>query len=248
MKAYTGISPTTTRDNDILIDLSNIPSDELINGASLSIDIEFRAGIVFEENDTFIENPQTGAFFRIQELYYPYEGFVNNPPNFVPESDRPTQGVSFIYTVEGNHPNVESAFSGDSWNSQVGANGGYQESPSNYDTGYTLTDSYNTVVNTELAPASNVGLPSLTPVRSARESMIPELVSVSVTFQKTGSQKSLHSNRDYQVGIVYQDAEGRQSTALESKQNSFHVSAYDSENSKLCKNNYTLRHEASVLG
>ena len=271
--AYTGISPTTTRDNDILIDLSNIPSDELINGASLSIDIEFRAGIVFEENDTFIENPQTGAFFRIQELYYPYEGFVNNPPNFVPESDRPTQGVSFIYTVEGNHPNVESAFSGDSWNSQVGANGGYQESPSNYDTGYTLTDSYNTVVNTELAPASNVGLPSLTPVRSARESlapntdpfavyvdgdflhvrpngfeysdngqlttfpantplrifMIPELVSVRVTFKKTGSQKSLHSNRDYQVGIVYQDAEGRQSTALESNNNSFHVSAYDSE-------------------
>ena len=38
--------------------------------------------------------------------------------------------------------------------------------------------------------------------------MIPELVSVRVTFQKTGNQKSLHSNRDYQVGIVYQDAEG----------------------------------------
>jgi hypothetical protein len=46
--------------------------------------------------------------------------------------------------------------------------------------------------------------------------MIPELVSVDVTFEKSGTQKSLHSNRDYQVGIVYQDAEGRQSTALES--------------------------------
>ena len=59
--------------------------------------------------------------------------------------------------------------------------------------------------------------------------MIPELVSVRVTFTKFGTQKSLHSNRDYQVGIVYQDAEGRQSTALESISNSFHVSAYDSE-------------------
>jgi hypothetical protein len=271
--AYTGISPTTTRDNEILIDLSDIPSDELINGASLSIDIEFRAGIVFEENDTLIQNPQTGAFFSIQELYYPYEGTVNNPPNFVPELDRPTQAVSFIYTVEGNHPNVGSAFSGISWDSQVGLSGGYQEAPLNYGTGYTLTDSYNTVVYTELSPASDVGLPSLNPIRSARESlapntdpfavyvygdflhvkpngfeysddgqlttfpantplrifMIPELVSVRVTFKKTGSQKSLHSNRDYQVGIVYQDAEGRQSTVLESISNSFHVSAYDSE-------------------
>jgi hypothetical protein len=47
-------------------------------------------------------------------------------------------------------------------------------------------------------------------------------------FVKTGSLKSLHSNRDYQVGIVYQDEYARQSTALVSLNNSMHIPASQS--------------------
>lgn len=47
-------------------------------------------------------------------------------------------------------------------------------------------------------------------------------------FLKTGSLKSLHSNRDYQVGIVYQDEYARQSTALVSLNNSMHIPASQS--------------------
>ena len=47
-------------------------------------------------------------------------------------------------------------------------------------------------------------------------------------FIKTGSLKSLHSNRDYQVGIVYQDEYARQSTALVSLNNSMHIPASQS--------------------
>ena len=49
------------------------------------------------------------------------------------------------------------------------------------------------------------------------------IVSASVAWRRGSGEKSLHSNRDYQVGIVYQDAEGRQTTAFESIDSSIHV-------------------------
>ena len=44
-------------------------------------------------------------------------------------------------------------------------------------------------------------------------------------FSTEKSLKSLHSNRDYQVGIVYQDSNARQSTVLVSEENSAHIPA-----------------------
>ena len=250
--------------NEILVDLSGIPVDDLIDGAELSVAIEFRNGKVF--------SPSTQM---MPQFYYPYYG----TSEYVAPDLRPTQTVMFSYIVQGNHLNVTSAFSGTSWDNQVGTSGNYQQSPSNWANGFTLTDAYNSATNEIIPQPSDSSLfPSLDPVRSARDTangvfpytgtdplrfyvdggylhvlpngiqytksnsnvpndylydnvyMIPELVSVRVTFRKTGTQKSLHSNRDYQVGIVYQDAEGRQSTVLESNSNSFHISAYDSEN------------------
>jgi hypothetical protein len=249
--------------NEILVNLNDIPVDELIDGAELSVAIEFRNGKVF--------SPSTQM---MPQFYYPYYG----TSEYEPPELRPTQTIMFSYIVQGNHSNVTSAFSGPSWNSQVGTSGNYQQSPSNWANGFTLTDAYNSATNEIIPQPSDASLfPSLDPVRSAYDTangtfpytgtdslrfyvdggylhvlpngiqykksnsnvpndylydnvyMIPELVSVRATFKKTGTQKSLHSNRDYQVGIVYQDADGRQSTALESTLNSFHISAYDSE-------------------
>ena len=47
--------------------------------------------------------------------------------------------------------------------------------------------------------------------------------SVIASFQEVASPKSLHSNRDYEIGIVYMDEFGRSSTALVSKNNTEHV-------------------------
>ena len=52
-------------------------------------------------------------------------------------------------------------------------------------------------------------------------------------YQNTSSVRSLHSNRGYEIGIVYMDEFGRSSTALVSQNNSVHVpcSASDTKNS-----------------
>jgi len=52
-------------------------------------------------------------------------------------------------------------------------------------------------------------------------------------YQKINSPKSLHSNRGYEIGIVYMDEYGRSTTALVSPNNTVHVpcSASDTKNS-----------------
>ncbi len=49
-------------------------------------------------------------------------------------------------------------------------------------------------------------------------------------FSTEKGLKSLHSNRDYQVGIIYQDSNARQSTVLVSEENSAHIPASRSTN------------------
>tara|TARA_R110002073_G_scaffold57664_2_gene146250 strand:- start:3036 stop:8099 length:5064 start_codon:yes stop_codon:yes gene_type:complete len=47
-------------------------------------------------------------------------------------------------------------------------------------------------------------------------------------FGKVKSKRSLHSNREYQVGIIYQDSNARQTTVLVSENNSEHIDARNS--------------------
>ena len=49
------------------------------------------------------------------------------------------------------------------------------------------------------------------------------VVSASATFQEIANNQSLHSNRDYEIGIVYMDEYNRSSTALVSPNNTQHV-------------------------
>jgi hypothetical protein len=51
-----------------------------------------------------------------------------------------------------------------------------------------------------------------------------------VRWSRDQGQKSLHSNRDYQVGILYEDAEGRYSSVFESETNSLHIASQYSDN------------------
>lgn len=51
----------------------------------------------------------------------------------------------------------------------------------------------------------------------------------SATFSELGSKQSLHSNRDYEVAIVYMDEYGRSSTALVDTNNTVFVPAYNSD-------------------
>lgn len=51
-----------------------------------------------------------------------------------------------------------------------------------------------------------------------------KILNFEITYQEIGSTKSLHSNRDYEVGIVYMDEFNRATTALVSPRNTFHFS------------------------
>lgn len=70
-----------------------------------------------------------------------------------------------------------------------------------------------------------------TPVQSVYEYY--EVVFAEATYQKINSPRSLHSNRGYEIGIVYMDEFGRSSTALVSPNNTVSVpcSASDTKNS-----------------
>jgi hypothetical protein len=60
-----------------------------------------------------------------------------------------------------------------------------------------------------------------------------EFVNSEVTYQERGNRKSLHSNRDYEIGIVYMDEFNRSTTALVSPRNTVHFpcSTSDLQNS-----------------
>lgn len=56
------------------------------------------------------------------------------------------------------------------------------------------------------------------------------IINASATFTELANARSLHSNRDYEIGIVYMDDFNRSSTALVSKNNTEHVQCSDSVN------------------
>ncbi len=50
-----------------------------------------------------------------------------------------------------------------------------------------------------------------------------------VQYVESGSPKSLHSNRGYEVGIVYMDEYNRSTTALVSPTNNIHIPCSNSD-------------------
>jgi hypothetical protein len=55
------------------------------------------------------------------------------------------------------------------------------------------------------------------------------ILDASASYQKVGAPSSLHSNRGYEVGIIYMDEYGRSTTALVSPNNNVHVPCSASE-------------------
>ena len=56
------------------------------------------------------------------------------------------------------------------------------------------------------------------------------MISASATFSNSGNTRSLHSNRGYELGIVYMDEYNRSSTALVSPDNTIQIPCANSIN------------------
>lgn len=57
-----------------------------------------------------------------------------------------------------------------------------------------------------------------------------DIVTAEATYQEVGNTQSLHSDRDYEVGIIYMDEYNRASTALVSPNNTVHIPCEFSDN------------------
>jgi hypothetical protein len=167
--------------------------------------------------------------------------------------------VSFTYYLPSTFASVFDMVSDSSFLEAVGTIANIQTLP-NACSGTTLSDAYNCAMNQNLdtytkytsgintanllVSATSVGdvvsfqFPAMvyvdnttTPTYLAYEYM--KVVSAECAFQSISQNQSLHSNRDYEIGIVYMDEFGRSTTALVSELNTEHVpcSSSDTKNS-----------------
>lgn len=93
-------------------------------------------------------------------------------------------------------------------------------------------------------PTSNVISLQLTATKYS-DSLVPpvtdyafeyyKFINTNVEYRKIASPKSLHSNRDYEVGIVYMDEFGRSTTALVSSNNTEHIPCSNSDTQNLIR-------------
>jgi len=244
----------TNVENEMLVDLNAIPVEDLVDGATISIAIEVRPTHVFTSNPAswtnisqfyypFVNSPTDEVPVGLRptttvEFVYTVVGNNHTSVNSAFSGSAWNDQIGTSNNYQQNILNAPNGFTfTDNYNASVAIP--HPDPANNYGLLTPIRSAWgNSSGNDSLRIFMDAGFLHVLPngfnytAGGPNDNiyMIPELVSVDVTFEKSGTQKSLHSNRDYQVGIVYQDAEGRQSTALESISNSFHVYAYDSEN------------------
>ena len=166
--------------------------------------------------------------------------------------NHPTFTISFVYTLPQAYNSVYEMVTSPEFQSQLGANGsGTYQSLANCADGSTFTDVFNcsliapsgyTTVNSGITALSQGVFIDVDPlstdefgvsilgVQYSRTSNADNqyfeyfnVSNVSYSLQQQSSNKSLHSNRDYEVGVVYMDEYKRATTALTSNQNAVFV-------------------------
>jgi hypothetical protein len=167
----------------------------------------------------------------------------------------PTFTASFVFNLPQSYNNIFEMVNSAEFIAQLGSNlGGSFQPVGNCSSGSTFTDIYNcaitppaeySLVNTGVTAGSQ-GVFLSSDINNNEEFKIQILAAqyalgtdnqnfeyfsvsnVSFSFQTESSNKSLHSNRDYEVGIVYMDEYKRASTTLTSSQNTVFVPAVNS--------------------
>lgn len=163
--------------------------------------------------------------------------------------------ISFIYYLPTTFASVFDMVSDPSFIEAIGNASNIQTLP-NACIGTTLSDAYNCAMNqnldtyTKYTSGINTGnlLVSATSTGNVISFQFPAMVYVDNTttptylayeymkvasaeaaFQTISQNQSLHSNRDYEIGIVYMDEFGRSTTALVSQNNTEHVPCGNSD-------------------
>lgn len=218
---YTIDTPTTIAESKIDIDLTG---ESLVEGSILTISFNLvhdSFGGSPTYGDTVLNNFVEGFIFNIQNTY-----------NTVYELATSTEFINAIST----HLSIASACDGNSitdlFNCAINAKSGWTKvltGITNVTQQFEITASpYNNILSIQI-PAikfeddANPGVFAYEYLRNS---------TTTSTLSLAGSKRSLHSNRDYEVGIVYMDEYGRSSTALVDTENTIFIpaSASDTKN------------------
>ena len=165
------------------------------------------------------------------------------------------QIISFTYRLQQDFSSVYALASDPDFLSKVGTIGNI-EPVSTACNGATFTDIFNCTIPNQLSslekyksgvlqvdtPIRVLGSPSITTIGFQLPAMLfvddpitqetyeyYSILDVTALYQEIGTPSSLHSNRGYEVGIIYMDEYGRSTTALVSPNNNVHVPCSASE-------------------
>ena len=222
--SYTFNGPQTIPDSVAVIDLTNA---ELVEGAALSIEIrlshaDFSGDPPFPTEIT--QNVSVNFSFFLPTSYNSVYELATSV-----EFQNAIGTVANIKPVYDPTPGAETSCDGTTFTDQINC-----ALPNNLDS----LSKYQSGISGALQPVQIVTSPSSNiielqmpvmryvnnlsaPTQSVYEYY--EIVSIEGNYQKIASPRSLHSNRGYEIGIVYMDEFGRSTTALVSKNNTEHV-------------------------
>lgn len=188
----------------------------------------------------------TTLYFNVSFEHSQFSGDVSYPGTT--ENDFST--TNFAITLTQDYANVAAFYSSNDF--QIGLKGvGHPRNPADCSDGYSLSDLFNCGVSPDsgwtftASTGFGTGIDGDTvkiipPVATYEDDANPGTyayeyfytLSASVNYVKNANVKSLHSDRDYEVGIVYMDDYGRSSTVQVCNTNNIYVpkSASDKQN------------------
>lgn len=235
--AYTlsGGSVTIT-DSRIDIDLTDV---DLLEGGSLNIDFNIRHDS-FGGDASYVDGSEVeNNYQEVFEFIFPRD--YNSAQDLATDADflsaiELTDPTGFPGTETDGYSLSDLFFS----NLTMHASGDWELSDggiTSSDQGFVVTHSGN-IISIQVPAAEFES--TVTPGTYAYEYFLIGETTVSVTEQ--GNRQSLHSNRDYEVGIVYLDEYNRASTTLVCNNNTVYVEPQDSVNKNYVK--ATIKHLA----
>jgi hypothetical protein len=219
------INGSQTLSNTVLdIDLSGIALSE---GSSIVIDFSLSHS-TFTGSTPF--PTQTNSSINITNTYYLPNTFASvfDMVNDISFQD----AIGLVTNVQPMPSSCNGTTLSDAFNCAMSQNlNSYVKYTSGINTANLLVSALGTFGSNVISfqfPAVSYVNSTVSPTYTAYEYM--KINSADVVFQTISQNQSLHSNRDYEIGIVYMDDFGRSSTVLVSEFNTEHVPCGNSVN------------------
>lgn len=217
-----GIPATIISDTVLLINMAPAVSNDLL-----------KAGSLFSFTIT-IQHSQFATF-----------------PTITPPSQQGTLELTFLFNLKQDYASIALMIASEDFNAVLGTSSSYVALASDACNNFSFADIFNCGISditgydkeTSGITSNQQGFAISSSVSSVLSIQLPamkfeetgagtgliyeyfEIVSATAFFSKRSTPKSLHSNRDYDIGIVYEDDYARSTTALTSINNSVYIPA-----------------------